>query len=177
MLFDLYLNVRPETNVCACFPAVNCFVPTLEPTPTIVRADPSHLEQLTPLFDAYRVFYGQASDSEAARDFLAARLRLDESVIFLALLDRKAAGFTQLYGSFSSVSLGRLWILNDLFVAPEARRKAVAGALLGRAHDHARETGAQGLTLQTATDNSSAQALYEAHGWEQDAVLTYSRRA
>ena len=120
------------------------------------------------------MFYGQASDSEAARDFLAARLSRGESVIFLALLDREPAGFTQLYPSFSSVSLQKLWILNDLFVTPKARRKAVAGALLGRAHEYARETGAKGLTLQTATDNRSAQALYEAHGWQKDmGFLTY----
>ena len=147
------------------------------PTPKIVRADLSHVTLLAPLFDAYRVFNEQPSDIEAAREFLKARLSAGESVVFLAFLEGEPAGFTQLYGSFSLVSLKQLWILNNLFVAPAARRKNVASALLGRAHAHARETGAQGLTLQTATDNHSAQALYEAHGWEQDTgFLTYTRR-
>ncbi len=147
------------------------------PSPTVFRAELSDLETLVPLFDAYRVFYAQPSDRGAAREFLAARLSAGESVVFLAFLGGEAVGFTQLYGSFSSVSLRRLWILNDLFVTPEARRKAVAGALLERAQQHARETGAKGLTLQTATDNHSAQALYEAHGWERDTgFLTYTRR-
>ena len=147
------------------------------PSPAVVRAELSDLETLVPLFDAYRVFYAQPSDQGAAREFLEARLSADESVAFLALLEGSPVGFTQLYPSFSSVSLKKLWILNDLFVVPEARRKGVAGALLGRALAYARETGAKGLTLQTAADNRSAQALYKAHGWEQDAVLTYSRRA
>ena len=147
------------------------------PIVRVVRAELPQLALLAPLFDAYRVFYGQTSDVAAAQDFLAARLSAGESVVFLALLGGESVGFTQLYGSFSSVSLQRLWILNDLFVAPAARRNGVASVLLERALEYARETGAQGLTLQTATDNRSAQALYEAHGWEQDAVLTYSRRA
>ncbi len=148
------------------------------PTPEIVRAELSDLETLAPLFDAYRVFYAQPSDVEAARDFLEALLSADESVVFLAFLEGEPIGFTQLYGSFSSVSLKRLWILNDLFVTPAARRGAVAGALLERAHQHARETGAKGLTLQTATDNRSAQTLYEKHGWRQDSgFLTYTRGA
>lgn len=141
----------------------------------VISAQPSHLELLAPLFDAYRVFYDQPSDIRAARRFLEARLSAGNSVIFLALLDGPV-GFTQLYPSFSSVSLERLWILNDLFVVPEARRKAVAGALLRRAQQHARDTDAKGLTLRTARHNRAAQALYEAHGWERDtAFWTYNR--
>lgn len=143
----------------------------------IIPAHSAQLELLVPLFDAYRSFYGQPSDTAAARRFLGARLRAGESVIFLALMDGPV-GFTQLYPTFSSVSLERLWILNDLFVAPAARRKAVAGALLLRAQQHARETGAKGLTLQTARHNHAAQSLYEAHGWEKDTeFLTYNRTA
>lgn len=143
----------------------------------IIPAQLVHLELLAPLFDAYRIFYNQPSDIESARQFLEARLRAGDSVIFLALLDGPV-GFTQLYPSFSSVSLKRLWLLNDLFVAPEVRRKAVASALLLRAQQHARETGAKGLTLQTAHHNHAAQTLYEGHGWKKDTeFLTYSRSA
>ncbi len=37
-----------------------------------------------------------------------------------------------------------------------------------RAERHARETGAAGLTLSTALDNKTAQALYESEGYERD---------
>lgn len=136
-------------------------------TPEIYRADASHLDALVPLFDAYRVFYRQASDPGAARAFLAARLTQQDTVIFLA--DKGGpVGFTQLFPSFSSVSVKRLWILNDLFVSPEARQGGIAKALLERARRHALDTHAKGLVLTTEIDNRSAQKLYEAMGWQRD---------
>jgi len=136
----------------------------------IRRATISDLEDAAPLFDAYRQFYGQRSDVAAARDFLDERLRRDESVIFLAAAEdkREALGFTQLYPSFSSVSLKRLWVLNDLFVGPNVRRGGVGRRLLERAREWAIETGAKGLVLATAVDNSKARALYESCGWQRD---------
>ena len=77
-------------------------------------------------------------------------------------------GFTQLYPSFSSVSVGRIWILNDLFVTPESRRSGVARMLIQAAHEHARETGALRVALSTAHSNQSAQALYESIGYVRD---------
>jgi GNAT superfamily N-acetyltransferase len=138
----------------------------------IKRATISDLDGAAPLFDAYRQFYGQRSDLAAARAFLDERLRRDESVIFLAVADGQpsgeALGFTQLYPSFSSVSLKRLWVLNDLFVDPNVRRGGVGRRLLERAREWAIETGAKGLVLTTAVDNSTARALYESCGWQRD---------
>jgi GNAT superfamily N-acetyltransferase len=137
---------------------------------TIVRAERKDLENVIPLFDEYREFYEAVSDHAAARAFLTERMDRGESVIFLAYAKRReAVGFTQLYPSFSSVSLKRLWILNDLFVRSDARRGGVARALLERARQHAVETGAKGLVLNTAVTNKPAQTLYESCGWKQDA--------
>ena len=58
----------------------------------------------------------------------------------------------------------RVWVLNDLFVAPGARRQGVAQALLDAAATFARDDGAIRLELETTPDNRNAQALYEAHG-------------
>ena len=139
----------------------------------IYRADASHLDALVPLFDAYRVFYRQPSDPGAVEAFLAARLAQSDTVIFLAD-SGGPVGFTQLFPSFSSVSVKRLWILNDLFVRPEARRGGVAKALLERARQHALDTHAKSLVLSTEVDNRSAQRLYEALGWRRDkAFYTY----
>ena len=134
----------------------------------IKRATISDLDDAAPLFDAYRQFYGQRSDVAAARAFLDERLRREESVIFLAVEDGQALGLTQLYPSFSSVSLKRLWVLNDLFVGPKVRRGGVGRRLLERAREWAIETGAKGLVLATAVDNSKARALYESCGWKRD---------
>jgi len=137
--------------------------------PTIVRAGRDELDDLAPLFDGYRQFYGQRSDLTAARGFLRDRIERDESVIYLAYANGgEAAGFTQLYPSFSSVSLKPLWILNDLFVRSDVRRGGVGRALLERARRHALETGAKGLVLSTGVTNKAAQTLYESCGWLRD---------
>lgn len=139
--------------------------PSLAPS----RATLDDLDALTALFDAYRVFYGRTSDRATARAFLQERLRHNESVIFIARdANGGALGFTQLYPAFSSVSAHRIWILNDLFVAPEARHRGVARQLMDRARAFALETGARRLVLETAEDNHPAQTLYESLGYARE---------
>lgn len=132
------------------------------------QAGAADAESIAPLFDAYRRFYRQASDLPLALAFVRERLAQAESVIFVAQDERgRTIGFTQLYPSFSSVSARRIWILNDLFVLPDARGKGVAHRLLNTAKDHAVATGAKRLLLSTAHDNP-AQKLYESLGYEYD---------
>jgi ribosomal protein S18 acetylase RimI-like enzyme len=134
------------------------------------RASARDVPLLAPLFDAYRVFYGRPSDHKLAEEFLLDRLNAEESVIFYCrqLSSGSPVGFTQLYPSFSSVSAGRIWILNDLFVSPEARRFGAGRVLIQAAHDHARDTGALRVVLSTAHTNQTAQALYESIGYIRD---------
>lgn len=140
----------------------------------ISRAGPADLDALALLFDAYRGFYGQASDIAGARDWLRSRLRVGESVVLVAKRAGNAAGFVQLYPMFSSVRMARTWILNDLFVDAAARRGGVARALLDAAAAFAREDGAAGLSLETGRDNAAARALYRAAGWHEDDTQWYS---
>lgn len=136
------------------------------------QAVPSDLDALVPLFDGYRQFYGRDTDQAAAREFLAARFNHGESVVFIAHDDGGVAvGFTQLYPSFSSASLARIYVLNDLFVQGSARGKGVATQLLTAATQHARSLGAVRLTLSTALTNTTAQSVYEAAGWKRDEVF------
>ncbi len=136
------------------------------------RASLADVDLVAPLFDAYRQFYEQTPDLALAREFLRERLQGEQSVIFLALRsDGSAAGFTQLYPSFSSASAQRIFILNDLFVDPSARRRGVGQRLLDAAAEFGRSEGAIRLTLSTAHANTAAQALYEAHGWRRDEVF------
>ena len=142
--------------------------------PSIRRAGLGDLDQLAPLFDAYRRFYRQPGDLPRARDFLRERLQRDESVILLAVQDGAAVGFTQLYPMFSSVRTARIWILNDLYVAEQARRSGAARGLLDAAARFAREEGAARLMLETGRDNAPARALYRAAGWSEDDSQWYS---
>jgi ribosomal protein S18 acetylase RimI-like enzyme len=129
----------------------------------------ARLDELAELFDAYRVFYGRPGDVPAARRFLQERLSRGDSHILCAVdAAGRAVGFTQLYPSFSSVSMGPIWVLNDLFVAPEARRSGAGRLLLAAAASHALETSALRLELQTQKTNLAAQSLYEREGWRRD---------
>jgi ribosomal protein S18 acetylase RimI-like enzyme len=134
---------------------------------SIERAELDHIAEIAPLFDAYRRFYGQVDDPRA-RSFLEERLARDESVVFVARLQGSAIGFSQLYPCFASVSLTRMFVLYDLFVAPQARRCGAAAALLRAAVDYATGRGAGQLMLQTAVTNLPAQRLYEREGWVRD---------
>lgn len=138
------------------------------------RAGPADLDALVPLFDAYRQFYGQPSDLERSREWLRSRLRLGESVAFVANRGGAMIGFTQLYPMYSSVRTARTWILNDLFVSPAVRRSGAGRALLDAAAQFAREDGAMGISLETMHDNAAARALYLAAGWNEDTTQWYS---
>ena len=144
----------------------------------ILKATSKNLNALTPLFNAYRVFYEQESDLSAAEQFLTERFSKNDSVIFLAEdAFGKGLGFTQLYPSFSSVSMQRVYILNDLYVSEEARGQGVGEALLERAKQFTISEGAKGLSLETDTNNP-AQKLYERLGWTKDIdVFHYTWKA
>ncbi|MCP4974648.1 MAG: GNAT family N-acetyltransferase [Maribacter sp.] len=133
----------------------------------IIQATKSNLEEIVPLFDQYRIFYGQESDILRARDFLADRIIKNESIIFLAFFEGQPVGFTQLYPMFSSVSMQRSYVLNDLYVKASFRKKQIGEALLSRAKEFCISKQAKGLTLETAIDNP-AQKLYEKLSWEKD---------
>jgi ribosomal protein S18 acetylase RimI-like enzyme len=137
-------------------------------------AAPGDADAVAVLFDAYRQFYRRESDLAGARAFIAERLARAESVIFLAEDAGAPLGFTQLYPSFTSAGMARIFVLNDLFVAPQARGRGIATALLRRAAEFASGEDAVRLTLSTATDNHVAQGVYERAGWQRDdAFLTY----
>ena len=134
----------------------------------IRRATGDDIDPLARLFDAYREFYRAPANLEGARRFLLERLEKSQSIILLAFHEDAAVGFTQLYPSFSSVSMARIFILNDLFVAPEARRTGAGSALLRAASEYAKNAGAVCLELSTERGNSTAQAVYERLGWKRD---------
>ena len=123
--------------------------------------------RLVLLFDLYRQFYHQKSDLNAAYQFLNERLNNGESLIYIAFYDDVIAGFTQLYPSFSSVNMKKVYILNDLFTDEDYRNKGIATALLKHAEEIAKQNSIIYLTLETHKDNK-AQLLYAKNGWEID---------
>ena len=123
------------------------------------------LELLVPLFDGYRQFLGCKSDQDAARSFLRNRLNHGESTLFIALDQKTPIGFAQLYPTFSSLSLARTFVMNDVFVLPDSRRRGAALRLMTAAVDYAAAVGAEKISLDIASSNHPAQALYACTGW------------
>jgi ribosomal protein S18 acetylase RimI-like enzyme len=132
----------------------------------IFEATQFDLKQLSILFDAYRVFYGKESDINAAKIFISERLNKADSVIYIASEEERLVGFVQLYPLFSSVQMKRLWLLNDLFIKEEHRRKGVAVKLMDKAKDLCRQTDSAGLLLETGKDNDAGNALYQKEGFQ-----------
>jgi GNAT superfamily N-acetyltransferase len=135
------------------------------------QATVADLDLLVPLFDQYRQFYRQPSDPEGGRQFLLERFAHNQSVIFVACDGAAAIGFTQLYPSFSSVGMARIFVLNDLFVTPDVRGGGVGKALLDAAAEYGSRVGAVRLVLSTELTNSTAQRLYEKAGWKRDTAF------
>ena len=139
---------------------------------TIIRADIEHLEDIVPLFNSYRIFYKQDSDIISAKQFLKERILNNESIIYIAYLEKEAVGFTQLYPLFSSVSMKSIYLLNDLYAKSNYRGKGIGEALINKAKTLCEAQQNKGFALQTAADNP-AQKLYERLGFIKDRDLYY----
>lgn len=145
----------------------------------IIKAKTSDLKLVVPLFDAYRVFYGQNPDMLKSEAFISARLQNEDSIIFIITNDAQSEsyGFAQVYPSFSSIGAASIFILNDLYVAPEHRRKGLARRLLQHINELAAKENMAKITLETAFTNKAAQALYESLGYKQEeGALIYNLR-
>jgi ribosomal protein S18 acetylase RimI-like enzyme len=137
---------------------------------TITRAAAADTPALAPLLAAYREFYAKPDgDAPRCEVFLRERLTRGESVVFMASVPGRGhaapAGFAQLYPTFTSVGLARVWHLNDLFVSQTHRRAGIARALVLHCIAFARQDGAARLTLETQHHNAAARALYEKLGF------------
>ena len=135
---------------------------------TIRRATAEDAGDIAKLFDDYRVFFGEQSNMPLAQQFLADRLHHTESAIFFAQTpEEQCVGFAQLYPSFSSVSAGRVWILNDLFVTESARGMGIGTKLLGEIKAFGTDSNAKSILVETMASNSGAQKLYETTGYQE----------
>lgn len=135
----------------------------------IKKVSVNQLEDALIVFDQYMVFYKQPSAPDKYRPYLHERLSNNEATVFVAYnSDNQPIGFVLNYHSFSSVSLGKILVLNDLFVIPSYRKQGVAKNLIERCIALAKEVGAIRVDLATAIDNVSAQVLYEKIGFIKD---------
>ena len=123
------------------------------------------LPQLSDLFNQYRMFYKQPSDIEGSRKFLSDRLLQKDAIIYIVTEENSLTGFVQLYPLFSSVKMKKCWLLNDLFVIPDARNKGIARLLIDRCKLLAKESDASGIMLETGKNNIEGNKLYPSEGF------------
>jgi GNAT superfamily N-acetyltransferase len=142
----------------------------------VVRED--DLRDLLPLMRAYSEFYGSPPDEERLSG--VARMLIEqphEGVQFIARgEDGAALGFATVYMTWETLDAGRLAVMNDLFVAPQARGRGVGAALIEECRRFAADRRAGKLAWQTAPDNQVAQRLYERVGATREDWVDYHLR-
>lgn len=140
----------------------------------VVAAD---LPELLVLMRGYCDFY-EVEPSDESLLALARTLLADPEKDGVQLIARDGAGaavgFATLYWSFSTHRTGRLGVMNDLFVAPQARGQRVGERLIAACLERCRARGAVALEWETALDNERAQALYDRLGAKRERWLSYS---
>lgn len=125
----------------------------------IRRAKKKDIDQLSVLFDKYRIFYKQQPGISLAKSFLKKRMKKKESVIFVAEERNELIGFTQLFPIFSSVSMKRTWLLNDLYVNEKSRGIGAATALLNAAKEFGAETKSKWLLTNRGRQFYSTESI------------------
>jgi len=135
------------------------------------------VDELLPLMRAYCDFY-EVAPSDEALTHMALTLMDDPELEGVQLIardeDGRAVGFATIFWSWSTLSAGRIAVMNDLFVSPAGRGGGYADALIEACVDRARERGAVSVEWQTAKDNHRAQAVYERVGGRRSEWLDYS---
>ena len=91
----------------------------------IRRATEADVEEVTDLFVSYLEFYRRGCEPSSAKNFICERLAKGDSEIFLATTSSGAVAFVQLYPAFSSLSMKRIWILNDMYVHPRLENRVL----------------------------------------------------
>ena len=132
------------------------------------RATLEDLNALAVLFDEYRQCHGASSDITQSYQFLKQRVHSQQTVIFIHVKDDVLTGFVMLYLGFSSVSCSSHYILDDVYVTPSYRAQGSAKQLIDTAILFARQENAMRITVETAQDNTNAEALYAKMGFLKD---------
>jgi GNAT superfamily N-acetyltransferase len=136
------------------------------------------LDELLPLLRAYCDFYA-ANPAEGALRELSRTLIADPEREGVQLLARSAGrhaavGFATVFWSWDTTEAGRIGIMHDLYVAPEARGRGLADQLIEACLALCSAHGASRLDWQTAPDNIRAQSVYDRAGGVREPWLLYT---
>ena len=131
---------------------------------------------LMPLMRGYCEFYEASPTDEGLDEMARALIALPDDQGMLLVAEEEPGGvigFAAIGWKWSSLRGARTAVLEDLFVAPEARGRGAADALIREGADRAREHGAPVMSWLTAPDNRRAQAVYDRVGGKSEVFLEY----
>jgi GNAT superfamily N-acetyltransferase len=142
----------------------------------IREATKDDLPALAPLIRAYCDFY-ESNPTDAgleamARDVIAAP---EERAFMLVATgdDGEVVGFALNQWKWSSLQGARVVVMDDLFVAENARGAGHADALIEAVADVARRHGAPIISWFTMPDNKRAHTVYDRVGGVAETLLEY----
>ena len=133
----------------------------------------SDIDNLSSLFNSYRMFYGKDSNIGVAKKFLESRIKLCDSKIYVSEVDQCLTGFVQLYPIFSSTRVSKYWLLNDLFVDANERGKGYSKHLIKKAKNLVKDTSACGMMLETDKTNNIGNYLYPSQGFKKNIASNF----
>jgi ribosomal protein S18 acetylase RimI-like enzyme len=143
---------------------------------SIRKANETDIPQLYDLMVQYIVgFYQKPQPNEGNLKDLIRHLiaHTETGLQFVAEKEGELVGFATLYFTFSTLQVKKAAILNDLFVAAEARGYKVGEQLFETCLQYIRENDFAYMTWETARDNLVAQGLYNKMGGKQSEWLVY----
>ena len=133
----------------------------------------SDIDQVAVLLEEFRLLYGAPPDLEKTLQYLKDRFENEQSKIFIALDGNEYLGFCQMYPTFSSISLKKLYILKELYVVKSHRKKGVAKELIQHAEKSAKRFNTIGLIIETRITNQSALKFYDSVGYLKEGEHIY----
>lgn len=137
------------------------------------KAEQKDIEPLKELIIGYLNFYKRPIPEDTKIENMIDHFikHPEEGCQLVAEEDRRLVGFTTLNAIWSTTRMGKVGLLNDLFVNPSDRKKGIAESLMQQTIKEARERNYPIMRLLTAHDNTPAQQLYDktggqAPGWK-----------
>ncbi|WP_295673685.1 GNAT family N-acetyltransferase [uncultured Mucilaginibacter sp.] len=134
--------------------------------PIVRPVEPRDFEQWLPLWDGYNGFYGRSGPTELAPEITQMTwTRFFDAYepvhALVAESDGKLLGITHYLYHRTTVSIGPICYLQDLFTVENARGKGVARTLINAVYAQAKLAGAFRVYWQTHESNQTAMQLYD----------------
>ena len=144
---------------------------------TVDVAKPSDIDTLVVLLAS--LFADEAEfAADSAKQKVGLELILNDSTQGQILVAREAdsvVGMVNLLFTVSTALGGHVAILDDLIVTPAYRSKGVGKLLMDAALNFCSARGFARISLQTDSDNYTAQHLYESRGFVRSSMISYKK--